>query len=41
MQFIRDDTEHWARQFKAAGIKPSEIAARIIDLESASRNSCN
>jgi tripartite-type tricarboxylate transporter receptor subunit TctC len=21
-QFIRDDTEHWARQFKAAGIKP-------------------
>jgi tripartite-type tricarboxylate transporter receptor subunit TctC len=22
-QFIRDDTEHWARQFKAAGIKPN------------------
>jgi tripartite-type tricarboxylate transporter receptor subunit TctC len=21
-QFIREDTEHWARQFKAAGIKP-------------------
>jgi len=22
-QFIRDDTEHWARQFKAAGITPN------------------
>ena len=22
-QFIRDDTEHWARMFKIAGIKPN------------------
>jgi tripartite-type tricarboxylate transporter receptor subunit TctC len=23
VQFIRDDLSHWARQFKAAGIKPN------------------
>jgi tripartite-type tricarboxylate transporter receptor subunit TctC len=23
VQFIRDDVDHWARQFKAAGIKPN------------------